>query len=41
MKQYIKSLLGRFYCMLFRVKYQKDIYVGLGSKLIGGQIAPF
>lgn len=36
MKQYIKSLLGRFYCMFFRVKYQKDIYVGLGSKLIGG-----
>lgn len=36
MKQFIKSLLGRFYCLLFSVKYQNGIYIGIGSKLIGG-----
>lgn len=42
MKQFIKSLLGRFYCLLFGVKYQKGIYIGIGSKLIGGgKSSPF
>lgn len=36
MKKFIKYLSGFIYCLLFRVKYQKGVYIGLGSKLVGG-----
>ena len=36
MKKYFKLFLGRFYCMFYRVKYCPNIYIGIGSKLIGG-----
>mgnify|MGYP004598338369 CR=1 FL=1 len=38
MKKFIKYLSGFIYCLLFRVKYQKGVYIGIGSKLVGGQI---
>ena len=38
MKKFIKYLLGYIYCFLFRVKYQKGVYIGIGSKLVGGLI---
>lgn len=37
MKQLIKSLLGRFYCVLDGVEYHSKVYIGIGSKLVGGQ----
>lgn len=37
-KQYLKVFMGRLYCWLFGVKYQKGIYIGYGAKLVGGQI---
>lgn len=36
MKKFIKYLSGFIYCLLFRVKYQKGVYIGIGSKLVGG-----
>lgn len=36
MKKYFKLFLGRFYCMFYRVKCCPNIYIGIGSKLIGG-----
>lgn len=36
MKKLLKELLGRFYCALYHVKYSKGLYIGLGSKLVGG-----
>ena len=37
MKRFIKTLLGLFYCRIAGVRYSKGVYVGLGSKLVGGQ----
>jgi hypothetical protein len=37
MKSFIKTLLGLFYCRIAGVRYSKGVYVGLGSKLVGGQ----
>lgn len=34
MKQLLKSLLGLFYCKLYGVKYAKNLYVGIGAKLV-------
>lgn len=36
MKKLIKTLLGKFYCAIFKVKYHNGVYIGLGSKLVGG-----
>ena len=36
MKRFIKTLLGLFYCRIAGVRYSKGVYVGLGSKLVGG-----
>lgn len=36
MKNRIKLLLGFLYCALFHVKHYKGIYIGFGSKLVGG-----
>lgn len=36
LKNIAKTLLGIFYCILFRVKYHKGIYIGLGAKIVGG-----
>ena len=36
MKSFIKTLLGQFYCRIAGVRYSKGVYVGLGSKLVGG-----
>lgn len=38
MKKFIKYLLGFIYCLLFRAKYQKGIYIGIGSKLMGANL---
>ena len=36
MKRFIKSFLTRIYCILFGVKYVNGLYIGYGSKLVGG-----
>ena len=36
MKQLLKSFLGHFYCWIYGVKHRKNIYIGLGSKIVGG-----
>lgn len=36
MKDFIKHLLGHFYCFLYKVKYYPGLYIGLGAKLSGG-----
>ena len=41
MKQLLKSLLGLFYCKLYGVKYAKNLYVGIGAKLVGGGHSSF
>lgn len=38
MKQLLKSFLGHFYCWIYGVKHRKNIYIGLGSKIVGGGI---
>lgn len=38
MKQFIKSLLTRFNCLIYGVKYHKGLYVGYGAKLAGKSI---
>ena len=35
-KNLLKSFLGYFYCSLYGVKHCSGLYIGLGSKLIGG-----
>ncbi len=36
MKRVLKSLLGHLYARIYGVKHTKNLYIGLGSKLVGG-----
>lgn len=37
MRNFIKTILGLLYCVMFGVRYHKGVYIGLGAKLVGGQ----
>lgn len=37
MKKILKSILGFFYCSLYTVKYKRGVYIGFGSKIVGGK----
>ena len=37
MKRLIKWILTQLNCLIYGVKYQKGIYIGLGCKVVGSQ----
>ena len=38
MKKYLKIFLGFFFCLMFKVKHHRGIYIGFGAKLVGGGV---
>ena len=37
MKKLIKLFLTLFNCIIFRMPYKKDLYIGYGAKIVGGK----
>lgn len=38
MKKFIKSLFTRINCMVYKIPYKKDLYIGYGVKIVGKNI---
>lgn len=38
MKKLIKLFLTLFNCIIFRMPYKKDLYIGYGAKIVGKNI---
>ena len=36
MKKIVKSMLTLINCIMFNVKYKSGLYIGFGSKIVGG-----
>ena len=41
MKKFLKSFLGYLFCLMFKVKHYRGVYIGFGAKLVcvGGKIS--
>ena len=34
-KKYLKSFLWFLFCLMFKVKHHRGVYIGFGAKLVG------
>ena len=37
MKNFIKKVITKFYCFIYKAKYVEGLYMGLGCKVVGSQ----
>lgn len=37
MKRILKTIFKLFQCMVYHINYHKGLYIGMGSKVVGGK----